>query len=86
MEPSDDGLAELIPEIATIPPFGDGEELSHDRAADTNGVAEGRSSDLQEWLRALQAVRVGDFSVRLPADHVGKLRKAPESARLTPRV
>src|ERR1700752_986325 len=31
----------------------------------------GESVDLHELLEALQAVRIGDFSVRLPGDRIG---------------
>src|SRR5215510_9999701 len=43
-------------------------------AASVNGdaaAAAGESVDLHELLQALQAVRIGDFSVRLPGDRVG---------------
>ncbi|GIK95998.1 MAG: histidine kinase [Alphaproteobacteria bacterium] len=41
-------------------------------SADPNG---GASPDLRELLSALQAVRVGDFSVRLPGDQTGLIGK-----------
>ena len=34
-------------------------------------VVNGGGSDLHELLHALQAMRVGDFSVRMSGDHVG---------------
>jgi len=37
----------------------------------SNGQHEGRVFGLPELLHALQAVRVGDFSVRLPGDQTG---------------
>src|SRR6266851_2467236 len=37
----------------------------------TNGVHDESTSDLHILLHALQAMRVGDFSVRLPSDQVG---------------
>src|SRR5262245_66296291 len=48
---------------------------------ETNGAAvndEGRV-DLHELLQALQAVRVGDFSVRMAGDHVGILGKIADT-------
>ena len=36
-----------------------------------NGTAEMHPDDLHELLRAMQAMRLGDFSVRLPDDHTG---------------
>jgi len=35
------------------------------------------TSDLHELLRALQAVRVGDFSVRLPGHQTGVIGRSP---------
>ncbi|MFL5033055.1 MAG: HAMP domain-containing protein, partial [Xanthobacteraceae bacterium] len=40
-------------------------------SANGDAGAAGESVDLHELLEALQAVRVGDFSVRLPGDRVG---------------
>ena len=37
----------------------------------TNGAAEVGSDQLHELLHAMQAMRLGDFSVRLPDDHTG---------------
>ncbi len=36
-----------------------------------NGAAEVQPDDLHELLHAMQAMRLGDFSVRLPDDHTG---------------
>src|SRR5262245_17461885 len=50
-------------------------------SAEANGTAvngDGRV-DLHELLQALQAVRVGDFSVRMAGDHVGILGKIADT-------
>src|SRR5262252_3155736 len=39
----------------------------------------GGSAELHELLGALQAVRVGDFSVRMPGDHVGLMGKIADT-------
>src|SRR5579862_1214884 len=36
-----------------------------------NGAAQVSDDDLHELLHAMQAMRLGDFSVRLPDDHTG---------------
>src|SRR5262249_57230808 len=50
-------------------------------AEESNGAAvngDGRA-ELHELLHALQAVRVGDFSVRLPGDRVGIVGKIADT-------
>src|SRR5512135_1656769 len=37
----------------------------------TNGQLNGHSFGMHELLHALQAMRIGDFSVRLPSDQTG---------------
>src|SRR5690242_1897017 len=39
----------------------------------------GGSAELHELLGALQAMRVGDFSVRMPGDHVGLMGKIADT-------
>src|SRR5215468_7198317 len=39
----------------------------------------GGSAELHELLSALQAMRVGDFSVRMPGDHVGLMGKIADT-------
>src|SRR6266567_4033807 len=39
----------------------------------------GASAELHELLSALQAMRVGDFSVRMPGDHVGLMGKIADT-------
>src|SRR5205807_590863 len=39
----------------------------------------GASAELHELLGALQAMRVGDFSVRMPGDHVGLMGKIADT-------
>src|SRR6266446_3022190 len=45
----------------------------------TNGAHDEESSDLHILLHALQAMRVGDFSVRLPSDQVGLAGKIADT-------
>ena len=47
--------------------------------ANGHGADEGQSLDLRELLRALQAVRDGDFSVRLPSDQTGLAGKVADT-------
>jgi HAMP domain-containing protein/CheY-like chemotaxis protein len=51
------------------------------RSVKSNGkeVAEGQSLDLRKLLRALQAVRDGDFSVRLASDQTGLAGKVADT-------
>src|SRR5229473_1887285 len=82
MEPNADGVAE-IPDVSAdaLPgaPVVD-EALA---ALVPNGHAEeiidGDSFDLHHMLQALQAMRVGDFSVRLPADRTGLAGKIADT-------
>ena len=63
MQPDADGLTALNPPPpAIVPP-------------PMNGAGPTDSEELQELLHALQAVRVGDFSVRLPGHRVGLVGK-----------
>src|ERR1700712_456071 len=41
------------------------------RAAKQKPAANGKSDPLQDFLHALQAMRGGDFSVRMTGDHLG---------------
>ncbi|HEX3498059.1 MAG TPA: HAMP domain-containing protein, partial [Stellaceae bacterium] len=45
----------------------------------TNGARDHEASDLHSLLHALQAMRVGDFSVRLPRDQVGLAGKIADT-------
>src|SRR5665213_2457277 len=69
MDPTADGLEALSDDNVELtigeaaPPALNG----HDRAR----AAPDEPLDLRQMLKALQAVRVGDFSVRLPADQAG---------------
>src|SRR6202166_5395130 len=45
----------------------------------TNGTGHDAGLDLRELLRALQAVRDGDFSVRLPSDKTGLAGKVADT-------
>src|SRR5262245_47291367 len=44
-----------------------------------NGADDGTASDLQDLLQGLQAVRVGDFSVRLPGHRTGLIGKVADT-------
>ena len=48
----------------------DGETKAHVNGG-TNGHLNGREFGMHELLHALQAMRIGDFSVRLPTDQTG---------------
>jgi HAMP domain-containing protein/CheY-like chemotaxis protein/signal transduction histidine kinase len=48
-------------------------------SAKPNGVDDGRALDVRELLRALQAVRDGDFSVRMPTDMTGLAGKVADT-------
>src|SRR5690348_18279177 len=70
-------LGVLMPRAAKASTEADaGFIASHQSPRRKNGaaggaVADAASLDAQELLRALQAMRIGDFSVRLPHDWVG---------------
>jgi len=50
------------------------------RPRKTNGADGAKGSlDQRKLLRALQAVRDGDFSVRLPSDHIGLAGKVADT-------
>ncbi|HEX3882831.1 MAG TPA: HAMP domain-containing protein, partial [Stellaceae bacterium] len=80
MEPTADGLAELSAESELTSPVIDDAlaEISTNGHAPNGHVANGEIGDdeedgfgLPQLLQALQAMRVGDFSVRLPTDRTG---------------
>jgi len=48
-------------------------------AANGNGAADNSQVDLRKLLRALQAVRDGDFSVRMAGDQVGLAGKVADT-------
>ena len=50
---------------------GNGSAEAQGGAKPGRGYAEGAGFDLHDLLHALQAMRVGDFSVRLPGGHTG---------------
>jgi len=91
MEPTADGLVEITADIQPGAPVVD-EAIGalgsngHDTAA-PNGVMapsgvvtiDGEDFDLHQMLHALQAVRVGDFSVRLPGDRTGLTGKIADT-------
>src|SRR5216683_2913162 len=78
MEPTADGLAEISTDVQPAAPIVDeafaGLANGHDAAQ-----IDGEEFDLHRMLRALQAVRVGDFSVRLPGDATGLAGKITDA-------
>jgi HAMP domain-containing protein len=71
MQPDGDGLTALnAPAPAMVPPPG---------MAPLNGGGAPSADELHELLHALQAVRVGDFSVRLPGHRVGLIGKIADT-------
>ncbi|MFO1061995.1 MAG: response regulator [Dongiaceae bacterium] len=66
MQPDADGLTALnAPSPTMVPP--------------RNGAGPAEAEELRELLHALQAVRVGDFSVRLPGHRVGLVGKIADT-------
>ncbi len=81
MEPTADGLAEFATTDTDI-----AGPLVHDSLTDiaSNGhangaIAGGAAPDLSQMLQALQALRVGNFSVRLPTDRTGLAGKIADT-------
>jgi HAMP domain-containing protein/CheY-like chemotaxis protein/signal transduction histidine kinase len=62
--------ADEVPGAAVRKKNGRGKPAGHTNGH-ANGTAEVHSEDLHELLHAMQAMRTGDFSVRLPDDHTG---------------
>ncbi|HEX5318590.1 MAG TPA: methyl-accepting chemotaxis protein [Stellaceae bacterium] len=80
MEPADDGLAEIAAETESLPPIIDDTLARLGGNGHAVGSLEsGASVDLAQLLQALQAVRVGDFSVRLPGDRTGLAGKIADA-------
>ena len=93
MEPNADGvggIAEIASDTLPSTPVVDdalAALVTNGHAEELNGHAEaiidGDAFDLRHMLQALQAMRVGDFSVRLPADQTGLAGLGADS-RLVP--
>src|ERR1043166_7528460 len=88
MEPSADGVAEIADvstdSLPAAPVVDDAlAALVTNGHVESNGHAEelidGEWFDLHHMLQALQAMRVGDFSVRLPADRTGLAGKIADT-------
>src|SRR5579863_1770206 len=62
--------ANEVPGAAVLKKNGRGKHAGHTNGH-ANGAAEVHPADLHELLHAMQAMRKGDFSVRLPDDHTG---------------
>src|SRR4051794_21734776 len=79
MEPSAHELAEISSEVQPPPPI----ETGIIAALGANGHGSGPETDhdvdLRDILHALQAVRFGDFSVRLPSDCTGLAGKVADT-------
>src|SRR4029077_8290583 len=72
--PTADGHVEVATDVQHSPVATDETAAlganGHDPAV-ANGALDGADFDLHQMLHALQAVRFGDFSVRLPGDRTG---------------
>ncbi|HTV88232.1 MAG TPA: HAMP domain-containing protein, partial [Stellaceae bacterium] len=77
MDTPADGLVELAGEAALPPPIVDAAMAAHSGNGHADAATDG--FDLHRLLHALQAVRVGDFSVRLPGDGTGIAGKIADS-------
>ncbi len=67
---------------APVPPVPEIEKLSKELAGHLNGNADAGTAgtdDLAELLHALQAMKVGDFSVRMAGDRVGIIGKIADT-------
>ncbi|MGH6967959.1 MAG: hypothetical protein ACREEN_02490, partial [Stellaceae bacterium] len=51
----------------------------HERTLNGDGASARETIDLQQLLHGLQAMRIGDFSVRLPRDQVGLAGKIADT-------
>src|ERR1051326_6479777 len=88
MEPTADGLVEITTDIQPAdahsqPPVPNGAVVEEDAVVIANGhdeaVLDEGDSDLHQMLQALQAVRIGDFTVRLPGNRVGLAGKIADT-------
>src|ERR1044072_8167241 len=79
MEPTADGLVEVTTDIhAGSPVLEEAAAALGSNGHDTTALVEG-DVDLHQMLHALQAVRYGDFSVRLPGDRTGLAGKIADT-------
>ena len=73
----------VVPPSAEFPATSAPRRSGHARKANGNGHANGTATieadHLHELLHALQAMRVGDFSVRLPGDQTGLAGKIADT-------
>src|SRR5258708_12373193 len=85
MQPNDAGGEAVssgpsVPDVSGLPPDagaagnGHGPAAGNGNGLHANGTAEDGAVEPYELLRALQSVRVGDFSVRLPGHQTGLAR------------
>src|SRR5579862_8050091 len=82
MEPNADGIAEIAEASSDVLPGAPVVEEALAALASNGHAAElidEDSFDLHHMLQALQAMRVGDFSVRLPADRTGLAGKIADT-------
>ena len=82
MEPNADGLAgiaDVASEAFPEAPLVDEALAALAPNGHADGIIGGDSFDLRHMLQALQAMRVGDFSVRLPADRTGLAGKIADT-------
>src|SRR5579863_3593690 len=69
--------ANEVPGAAVLKKNGRGKHAGHTNGH-ANGAAEVHPADLHELLHAMQSVRVGDFSVRMPRDRMGLAGKVAD--------
>src|SRR4051794_25589654 len=79
MEPMANGLAEISSEVQPSPSIEEG--IITTLGSDGNGFGPDTEHgvDLRQILHALQAIRFGDFSVRLPNDSTGLAGKIADT-------
>src|SRR6266496_3938822 len=82
MEPNADGIAEIA-DVASdalpVAPVVDDALAALVANGHAEEIIDGDAFDLRHMLQALQAMRVGDFSVRLPADQTGLAGKIADT-------
>ena len=79
MEPAADGLDAMTSEAQQPPAFESAAVAAH-TANGHDGAPSGEPEfDMRRMLQALQAVRFGDFSVRLPNDQTGLAGKIADT-------
>ena len=68
-----------LPATAALKKNGRAKTNGNGKNGHANGATEVQPDDLHELLHAMQAMRMGDFSVRLPDDHTGLTGKIADA-------